>query len=202
MRQLSEEKQRLMKLRKRINKKRPHFKRFESWRFVRIKDQWRKPRGIDNKMRTEESGWPKSVKVGYRGPAAVRGLHPTGKEEVMVWNAKDVEGVDVETQVARIGGSVGGRKREVILQKTEELDVHVLNPGVKDREDEFEELVTEDEEELLEEDYVDEIDLEAMTKKELTAYAKEMGIKVPSKARKAEIVELIQNHEEEEDSQG
>jgi len=202
VRQLSEEKQRLMKLRKRINKKRPHFKRFESWRFVRIKDQWRKPRGIDNKMRTEESGWPKSVKVGYRGPAAVRGLHPTGKEEVMVWNAKDVEGVDVETQVARIGGSVGGRKREVILQKTEELDVHVLNPGVKDREDEFEELVTEDEEELLEEDYVDEIDLEAMTKKELTAYAKEMGIKVPSKARKAEIVELIQNHEEEEDSQG
>lgn len=199
---MSEEKQRLMKLRKRINKKRPHFKRFESWRFVRIKDQWRKPRGIDNKMRTEESGWPKSVKVGYRGPAAVRGLHPTGKEEVMVWNAKDVEGVDVETQVARIGGSVGGRKREVILQKTEELDVHVLNPGVKDREDEFEELVTEDEEELLEEDYVDEIDLEAMTKKELTAYAKEMGIKVPSKARKAEIVELIQNHEEEEDSQG
>jgi large subunit ribosomal protein L32e len=197
---MSEEKQRLMKLRKRINKKRPHFKRFESWRFVRIKDQWRKPRGIDNKMRTEESGWPKSVKVGYRGPAAVRGLHPTGKEEVMVWNAEDVEGVDVETQVARIGGSVGGRKREAILSKAEELDIHILNPGLGEPLDEFEELVTEDEEELIEEDYVEEIDLEAMTKKELTAYAKEMGIKVPSRARKAEIVELIQNHEEEEDS--
>jgi len=199
---MSEEKQRLMKLRKRIKKKRPHFKRFESWRFVRIKDQWRKPRGIDNKMRTEESGWPKSVKVGYRGPAAVRGLHPTGKEEVMVWNAEDVEGVDVETQVARIGGSVGGRKREAILDKAKELDVHVLNSGVGEPLDEFEELVTEDDEELLEEDYVDEIDLESMTKKELTSHAKEIGIKVPSKARKAEIVELIQNHEEEEDSQG
>lgn len=197
---MSEEKQRLMKLRKRMNKKRPHFKRFESWRFVRIKDQWRKPRGIDNKMRTEESGWPKSVKVGYRGPAAVRGLHPTGKEEVMVWNAEDVEGVDAETQVARIGGSVGGRKRETILDKAKELDIHVLNPGVGEPLDEFEELITEDEEELIEEDYVEEIDLEAMTKKELTAYAKEMGIKVPSRARKAEIVELIQTHEEEEDS--
>ncbi len=200
MRQMNEEKQRLMKLRKRINKKRPHFKRFESWRFVRIKDQWRKPRGIDNKMRTEESGWPKSVKVGYRGPAAVRGLHPTGKEEVMVWNAEDVKGVDAETQVARIGGSVGGRKREAILDKAEELDIHVLNLGVGKPLDEFEELVTEDEEELIEEDYLEEIDLEAMTKKELTAYAKEMGIKVPSRARKAKIVELIQNHEEEEDS--
>jgi len=196
---MSEEKQRLMKLRKRISKKRPHFKRFESWRFVRIKDQWRKPRGIDNKMRTEEQGWPKSVKVGYRGPSAVRGLHPSGKEEVTVWNPVDVENVDVETQVARIGGSVGGRKREAVLEKAEKLGVRVLNLGVKEPEDEFEELVTEDEEEPLEED-MEEIDLEAMTKKELTAYANEIGIKVPSRARKAEIIELIQKFEDEEDS--
>ena len=115
------EKKRLLRTRARINKKRPHFKRFESWRLVRVKDQWRKPRGIDNKMRTEEQGWPKSVKVGYRGPAAVRGLHSSGMEEVMVWNTKDLEKVDPETQVARIGGSVGGRKREAILEKAEEL---------------------------------------------------------------------------------
>jgi len=186
---MSDEKQRLMKLRKKISKKRPHFKRFESWRFVRIKDQWRKPRGIDNKMRTEESGWPKSVKVGYGGPAAVRGLHPSGREEVLVWNPRDVDRVDTETQVARIGGSVGGRKREAILKKAETLNIRILNPGKKELEDEFKELVTEDEEE---------IDLDAMTKKELTAHAKEMGIKVPSKARKAEIIELIENYEEDE----
>jgi large subunit ribosomal protein L32e len=194
---MSDEKQRLMKLRKKISKKRPHFKRFESWRFVRIKDQWRKPRGIDNKMRTEEQGWPKSVKAGYGGPAAVRGLHPSGKEEVMVWNRADVDGVDAETQVARIGGSVGGRKREAILEKAEELNIRILNLGRKGPEDEFEELVTEDEEELLGEDDEEEIDLEAMTKKELTTHAKELGIKVPSKARKADIIELIENLEEE-----
>jgi hypothetical protein len=108
--------------------------------------------------------------------------------------------VDVETQVARIGGSVGGRKREAILEKAEELDVRVLNPGIKEPEDAFEELVTEDEEELLEEDHEEDLDLEDMTKKELKAYAKEIGVKVPSKARKAEIVELIQNYEDEEDS--
>ena len=43
------DKKRLLKTRQSINKKRPHFKRFESWRLVRIKDQWRKPKGIDNK---------------------------------------------------------------------------------------------------------------------------------------------------------
>ena len=50
-----------------------------------------------------------------------------------------------------------------------------------------------------EEDDEEEIDLEAMTKKELTAHAKEMGIKVPSKTRKADIIELIENFEDEED---
>jgi large subunit ribosomal protein L32e len=129
-----------------MSQKRPHFKRFESWRLVRIKDQWRKPKGIDNKMRTELQGWPKSVKVGYSGPAAVRGLHPSGYEEVMVWNPKDLENVDPETQVARIGGSVGARKRESITEKAEELKIHVLNPGVKESEDVFEELEDEEDE--------------------------------------------------------
>ena len=147
------EKKRLLRTRAKINKKRPHFKRFESWRFVRIKDQWRKPKGIDNKMRTELQGWPKSVKVGYGGPSAVRGLHPSGKEEVMVWNTKDLEKVDPETQVARIGGSVGGRKKEAIIEKAEELKIRILNPGIVETEDDFEDLDDEDEEdEELEED--------------------------------------------------
>ncbi len=142
------EKKRLLKIRSRINKKRPHFKRFESWRFVRIKDQWRKPRGIDNKMRTELQGWPKSVKIGYRGPAAVRGLHASGMEEVMVWNTKDLEKVNPETQVARIGGTVGGRKKETMLEKAKELKIRILNPGVTEPEDDFEDLDDEDEEEV------------------------------------------------------
>ena len=140
------EKKRLLRTRKKMSQKRPHFKRFESWRFVRIKDQWRKPKGIDNKMRTELQGWPKSVKVGYGGPSAVRGLHPSGYEEVMVWNKADIETVNPETQVARIGGSVGAKKREAMLEKAEELKVHVLNPGVTETEGVFEELEDEEDE--------------------------------------------------------
>ena len=152
------EKKRLLKIRSRINKIRPHFKRFESWRFVRIKDQWRKPRGIDNKMRTELQGWPKSVKIGYRGPAAVRGLHSSGMEEVMVWNTKDLEKVDTETQVARIGGTVGGRKKETMLEKAEELKIKILNSGVTEPEDDFEDLDDEDEEDEDDEESEEELE--------------------------------------------
>jgi large subunit ribosomal protein L32e len=153
------EKKRLLKIRDRISRKRPHFKRFESWRFVRIKDQWRKPKGIDNKMRTEEKGWPKSVKIGYRGPAKVRGLHASGYEEIMVWNTKDLEKVDPNIQVARIGGSVGSRKKESMLEKARELDIHILNTGVQELEDDFEYLEDEDFEEEVEDmddEYVEE----------------------------------------------
>jgi large subunit ribosomal protein L32e len=150
------EKNRLLKARKRISQKRPHFKRFESWRLVRIKDQWRKPKGIDNKMRTELQGWPRSVKVGYGGPAAVRGLHSSGYEEVMVWNTNDLEKVLPETQVARIGGTVGGKKRESILAKAEELNIRILNPGVEKIDDEFEELEDEEDEEEAEDEENDE----------------------------------------------
>ena len=138
------EKRRLLKVRKRISQKRPKFSQFESWRLVRIKDHWKRPKGIDNKMRTEESGWPKSVKIGWRSPKAVRGLHPSGKEEVMVWNVADLENIDSETQVARIGCSVGRRKRGSIKIKAEELNIRILNPGQEIDIDEFEEL--EDEE--------------------------------------------------------
>ena len=155
------DKKRLLRTRQRISQKRPHFKRFESWRLVRIKDQWRKPKGIDNKMRTELRGWPKSVKVGYGGPAAVKDLHPSGYEEVMVWNTNDLEGITPETQAARIGGTVGGKKRESIIAKAEELKIKILNLGVSEPEDDFEELEDEEyEEEPEDEEEADDIDEE------------------------------------------
>jgi large subunit ribosomal protein L32e len=145
------ERKRLMKLKKNISKKRPKFSKFESWRLVRVKDYWRRPTGIDNKMRQKRKGWPKSVKVGYGSPRAVRGLHPSGLEEVAVFNVGDLTIVDPETQVARIGGSVGARKRTAIVAEAAKLGIRVLNPGEIQLEGEDEEL-----DEELEESGVDE----------------------------------------------
>ncbi|MDG7039035.1 MAG: 50S ribosomal protein L32e, partial [Nitrososphaerota archaeon] len=51
-----------------IYMKKPKFLRQESWRYKKLKPNWRKPKGIDNKMRLQEKGWPPLVKVGYRTP--------------------------------------------------------------------------------------------------------------------------------------
>lgn len=134
------ERKKLLKLKKKISKKRPKFSKFESWRFVRIKDYWRRPTGIDNKMRQKRKGWPKSVKIGYRSPKIVRHLHPSSLEEIAIFNVGDLLIVDPESQAARIGGSVGNRKRKAILAEATNLGIRVLNPGEVLLNDEDEEL--------------------------------------------------------------
>ncbi len=129
---------RLLRLRRRIASKRPRFRRQESWRYVRIKESWRRPRGIDSKMRLKKKGWPPSPSVGYRGPKAVRGLHPSGYEEVLVYNVGDLAAIDPETQAIRIAGTVGARKRAQILEEAERRGIKVLNPGLVEEVEEFE----------------------------------------------------------------
>src|SRR5512143_1502945 len=120
-------KRRLLKVRKRLNQSRPKFHAFESWRYIKVKPRWRKPRGIDNKMRTNEKGWPRVANIGWGGPASVRGLHPSGKEEILINNVNELKAVDKETQVARVSGTVGGKKRAQIVEEAVKLGVKILN---------------------------------------------------------------------------
>ncbi|MDH5438814.1 MAG: 50S ribosomal protein L32e [Candidatus Bathyarchaeota archaeon] len=120
--------QRALAVRKRVKSRKPDFKRQESWRYKRVEKSWRKPRGLDSKMRKRVKGWPRSVAVGYRGPKDARGLHPSGYVEILVRTVDDVSGVDSETQAVRVGHTVGARKRVEILARAEELGVRVLNP--------------------------------------------------------------------------
>jgi len=122
------DKERLMKIKKLLDMKRPEFRRHLWWKFKKFGDEWRKPKGNDNKMRLQLKGYPPVVKVGYRSPKKVRYLHPTGLEIVIVHNVKELEGVDREKQIVYIAGSVGKRKREEILKKASELGIKIANP--------------------------------------------------------------------------
>jgi large subunit ribosomal protein L32e len=118
----------LVAKRKELAKNRPAFIRQESWRYVRIHPEWRKPKGVDNKVRRQDKGWPALVRIGYRGPVEARGLHPSGHFEVLVQRVSDLDRLVPGRDVARVGGTVGAKKREAILQRATELGLRVVNP--------------------------------------------------------------------------
>jgi large subunit ribosomal protein L32e len=119
----------LLLARKKVSDRRPKFVRQESWRYDRLAESWRKPKGKDNKMRRQVSGVPRLVKVGYRGPRKARGLHPSGYTDNLVFNVNDLARLDPAKDAARIGHVVGQRKRLLILAEARSKAIKVLNPG-------------------------------------------------------------------------
>lgn len=117
----------LLKLRRQVKAGKPDFVRQESWRYKRVKPNWRKPKGIDSKMRKQEKGWPKLVKIGYRGPRAARYLHPSGFYDKLVHNVDDLKNLDPKRDAARIAAAVGKRKRNEIIESARNLKIKVLN---------------------------------------------------------------------------
>jgi large subunit ribosomal protein L32e len=123
---LDEETDRLLTQRKRDGK--PQFNRQDYHKKKRVPTSWRAPRGQLSKQRKGVKGKGDTVEAGFRTPKAVRGLHPSGFEEVRVHNVDDLEGVDGDSQAVRIASKVGGRKRERIEEVAEDRDIRVLNP--------------------------------------------------------------------------
>ncbi|MBL7169830.1 MAG: hypothetical protein ISS48_02330 [Candidatus Aenigmarchaeota archaeon] len=66
--------------------------------------------------------------VGYCAPRKLRGLHPSGFKEVLIQNIKDLEKIDPKEQAGRISGTMGKRKKKIMLEKAKEKGVKILNP--------------------------------------------------------------------------
>lgn len=149
---------RLLELRKKNNKKRPSFRRVESWRLKRVKDSWRKARGIDSKTRRKTKTGVKSPTVGYRNPKKVRGLHPSGYEEVRIFNKNDLVGLNNKKHAIRISGKLGAKKRISLIDHVQNRGFKVLNVGISQRE--LASLESMLESSIEEEEYIDSEDLE------------------------------------------
>ncbi|RPG72157.1 MAG: 50S ribosomal protein L32e [Euryarchaeota archaeon TMED248] len=125
---LSDDMKAALALRQEQKKKTPSFRRTEWFRYKRLsRSGWRAPHGMDSKQRRNYKYRSSLVRVGHGKVAAARGLHPSGFREVMVQNTTDLDNIDPETEAARVGRSVGGRKREQIYSRADELGIRVLN---------------------------------------------------------------------------
>jgi large subunit ribosomal protein L32e len=158
-----------LKLRERQRNKKPAFVRPESWKYDKFSLSWRRPRGLDNKVRRKIKGWPPMPCTGYKGPKIARGLHPSGYREVLVNNVAELAKIDPKLQAARIAHTVGKYKRSLIIAEAQKLGIKVLNMKVAPK--------TEAEEDK-------EAEVEAETKKEAKADSKKEKSK-EAKSKKA-----------------
>jgi len=111
-------------------RKKPEFRRPISESLKRLGLRWRRPRGLQSKVRKKMKGKLKSPSIGYGAPKKLRYLHPSGLKERLVRSLKDLENVDPQKEAIRIASTVGKKKRLKILEIAKEKKIKVLNPQV------------------------------------------------------------------------
>merc|ERR1711934_387055 len=111
-----------------VKKKTKKFKRHQSDEFVKVKDSWRRPRGIDSRQRRKFKGLTLLVNVGY------------GFYKFTVHNVKELEVIMMQNRkyAAEIAHNVSVRKRKEIVERANQLNIKVTNATARVRSEENE----------------------------------------------------------------
>ncbi|GAA5870069.1 hypothetical protein JCM8115_006743 [Rhodotorula mucilaginosa] len=118
-----------------VKKRTKPFKRHQSDRYHGVKEAWRKPKGIDNRVRRRFKGQLPMPKIGYGSNKKTRHVLPCGYKKFLVHNERDLESLLMNSKVfaAEIASTVSARKRVTILEKARVLGVKVTNSQAKVR---------------------------------------------------------------------
>ena len=71
-----------------VKKRTKKFTRHQSDRYDKVKRNWRKPKGIDNRVRRKFKGMYLMPNIGYGSAKETRHMLPTGFRKVLVHNIK------------------------------------------------------------------------------------------------------------------
>lgn len=117
---------RLLETRKVIKSKKPEFVQQDYHKKRRLSKKWKRPTGLQSKMRHQFKGYNRRVKQGWRSPVEIRGYHGKGVESILINNLSELDKV-TGAQGIIIASNVGLKKRIEILKKAVELKILVLN---------------------------------------------------------------------------
>ncbi|KAG0145891.1 hypothetical protein CROQUDRAFT_671497 [Cronartium quercuum f. sp. fusiforme G11] len=121
-----------------VKKRTKPFIRHQSDRYKSVKPSWRKPTGIDNRVRRRFKGQLAMPSIGYGSNKKTRHLMPNGYKKFVVNNADEVDLLLMHNSkfAAEIAHNVSARKRVQIIEKAKILGVKVTNGGAKLRSEE------------------------------------------------------------------
>ncbi|CAM9135433.1 unnamed protein product [Choristocarpus tenellus] len=119
---------------KMVKKRTKKFARHQSDRFMRIKNSsWRKPKGIDGRVRRKFKGSLPMPNIGYGSDKRTRNLLPNGFLKFLVHNVKELELLMMHNRkyAAEIAHNVSSRKRKEIVERAAQLHIRVTNARAK-----------------------------------------------------------------------
>ena len=116
----------LIEVKKGMLKRMPNFVRSDSHKKKRIGKVWRKPKGLQSKMRLQKKGFRKIVKIGYRTPKELRHKHPSGMNNIFVENIKQLKELNSDKDLITIK-RIGIKKKIMIIKEAEKLKLKITN---------------------------------------------------------------------------
>lgn len=118
---------------KKVHKRTKKFTRFASDLYDRLKNHWRRPRGIDNRMRRQFRGNKALVSIGYGTAKKTRFFNANGFKRFLINNEKDLELLlmNNRTYSGELASNLSSRKRARIVQRAKELNVTLTNGKAK-----------------------------------------------------------------------
>ena len=119
--------------RKVVKKYKGKIKRWHSHQFDKVKESWRKPKGIDGRQRRKFKGTGKQVNIGYGSNKKTKHVLPNGFYKFVVSNVKDLEMLMMNNRkyCAEIAHDVSSRKRADIVERADQLNIRVTNAYAK-----------------------------------------------------------------------
>uniref|UniRef100_A0A8C5QG92 Methyl-CpG-binding domain protein 4 n=1 Tax=Leptobrachium leishanense TaxID=445787 RepID=A0A8C5QG92_9ANUR len=123
-----------------VKKRTKKFIRHQSDRYVKIKPNWRKPRGIDNRARRRFKGQVLMPNIGYGSNKKTKHMLPTGFRKFLVHNVKELEVLMMSNKsfCAEIAHNVSSKNRKTIVERAAQLAIKVTNPNARLRSEENE----------------------------------------------------------------
>ncbi|XP_032765286.1 60S ribosomal protein L32-like [Rattus rattus] len=113
--------------------------RHQSDRYVKIKRNWWKPRGIENRVRRRFKGHILMPNTGYGSNKKTKHTLPSGFREFLAHNVKELE-VQLmcnKSYCAEIAHNVSSKNRKAIVARAQ-LAIRVTNPNARLRREENE----------------------------------------------------------------
>ncbi|ELK38660.1 60S ribosomal protein L32 [Myotis davidii] len=118
---------------KTVKKRTKKFIQLQSDRYVKIKRNWRKPRGIDNKVRRRLNGQILMPNIGYGSNKKTEHMLPSGFRKFLVHNVKELEVLLMcnKSYCAEIAHNVSSENRKAIVERAAQLAIRVTNANAR-----------------------------------------------------------------------